>query len=83
MKALLTSVAVVLAVSAIAPIAWAEGPRASSENQWPGISNPETVTGYAYPVYQVAPQPEAAPRYVWKEGYSHGGRWQGGWEIVR
>jgi hypothetical protein len=83
MNALLTAVAVVLAVSAAAPVARAEGPRPSSENRWPGISNPEAVTGYAYPVYQVRPQSDAGPRYVWKEGYSHGGQWQGGWVIER
>jgi hypothetical protein len=83
MKALLTAVAVVLAVSAVAPVAHAEGPRASSENRWPGISNPEAVTGYAYPIYQVQPQSAAAPQYVWREGYSHGGRWQGGWVLER
>jgi hypothetical protein len=82
MKALLTA-AVILAVSAGAMTARAEGPRASSENQWPGISNPEAVIGHAYPVYQLTPQSDAAPRYVWKEGYSHGGQWQGGWVIER
>lgn len=83
MKALLTAIAVALAVGALAPVAHAEGPRPSSENRWPGISQPQAATGYAYPVYQVQPQPDAAPRYVWKEGYSHGGRWQGGWVIER
>ena len=82
MKALLTAVAVALTVSSIAPVARAQGLRASSENHWPGISNPDAVTGYAYPGYQIPPQ-AAAPRYVWREGYSHGGQWQGGWVIER
>jgi hypothetical protein len=83
MKALLTAVAVVLAVSTVAPVARADGPRASSEHRWPGMSNPGAVSGYAYPVYQVRSQSDAAPQYVWQEGYSHGGQWQGGWVLVR
>jgi hypothetical protein len=82
MKALLTAAAVVLAVSAAAPVARAEGPRPSSENHWPGMTDPSAISGYVYPVYQ-EPQRAAAPRYVWKEGYSHGGQWQGGWVIER
>ena len=82
MKALLTVATVVLAISAIAPAARAEGPRASSENNWPGITDPNAVTGYAYPVYQ-EPQPAAAPQYVWREGYEHGGKWHGHWVLVQ
>ena len=84
MKALLlTAAAVVLAVSAIAPAARAEGPRASSENNWPGMADPNGATGYAYPVYQYQPQSGAAPRYVWQEGYDHGGKWHGHWTLVQ
>jgi hypothetical protein len=27
--------------------------------------------------------PGAAPHYVWQEGYSHGGQWQGSWVLVQ
>jgi hypothetical protein len=81
MKALLTAAAVVLTVGVLAPAAHAQGPRASSENNWPGITDPSHAAGYAYPVYQAPPHSGSEPRYVWKEGYSHGGRWQGGWVL--
>ena len=83
MKALLTAVAVVLAAGALAPAAHAAGPRASSENNWPGMTDPNRVTGYAYPVYQSQPQPAAAPHYVWQEGYENGGKWHGHWTLVQ
>jgi len=83
MKALLTAVAVVLAAGALAPGAHAEGPRASSENNWPGMTDPNGVTGYAYPVYQTRPQTVGAPHYVWQEGYENGGKWHGHWTVVQ
>ncbi len=75
MKAwLFAGAAMVLAVSALAPVARADGPRASSENNWPGIRN-----------VPVASQPAtaAAPHYVWQEGYENGGKWHGHWILVR
>ena len=83
MKALLTAAAVVLAAGVLASAAHAEGPRASSENNWPGISDSNHAAGYAYPVYQGAPRSGAEPRYVWREGYSHGGQWQGSWVLMQ
>jgi hypothetical protein len=83
MKALLTAVAAILAVSAVAPVARADGPRPSSENNWPGMANPETVTGYGYPVYQYQPQSGDTPHFVWQEGYDHGGKWHGHWVLVQ
>ena len=75
MKAMLTAVAVALAAGALAPAAHAEGPRVSSENNWPGMTDPNGVTGYTYPVYRTRPQTVGAPHYVWQEGYENGGKW--------
>jgi hypothetical protein len=83
MKALLTAAAVVLALSAVAPVARAEGPRPSSENNWAGMTNPDAVSGYQYPTYQFEPQPGGAPHYEWQEGYEHGGKWHGHWVLVQ
>ena len=71
----------VLAVGALAPIAWAEGPRASSENHWPGIAEarPEASYDAATPAYRPAP----ASHYIWQEGYDHGGKWHGRWVLVQ
>ena len=84
MKAwLFTGAAVLLAVSALAPAARAEGPRASSQNNWPGMTYADPGIGSAVAAPQAfAPQP-AAPRYVWQEGYENGGRWHGHWTLVR
>jgi len=91
MKTWLIAAAMSLAVAAgaIVPAAWAEeGPRASSEHNWPGMMDPAasqiaTVPQAAAPV-AVAPQPVAgAPHYVWQEGYDHGGRWHGKWVLVQ
>jgi len=49
------------------------GPRASSANRWAGM----TTAGPA------SDNPGAAPHYVWQEGYSHGGQWQGSWVLVQ
>lgn len=83
MKALFVAAAVVLAASALSPVARADGPRPSSENNWPGMTNSTAVAGYAQPVYQSQAPDGAAPHYEWREGYSHGGRWQGGWVLVQ
>ncbi|HEX3952633.1 MAG TPA: hypothetical protein VHW90_03600 [Stellaceae bacterium] len=72
--------ALVLAVGALAPVAHAEGPRASSGNNWSGMGPPAA----AVPVYAVAtPTAAPAPRYVWEEGYDHGGKWHGHWTLVQ
>jgi hypothetical protein len=83
MKAMLTAAAMILAVSAVAQVAHAEGPRASSEHNWPGIANPEGSVGYNYPVFQYQPQSGSAPHYVWQEGYDHGGKWHAHWALVQ
>lgn len=81
MKAFFAAVAVLLAASAVAPIARADGPRASSGNNWPGMSDPVAASPAA--AYGTQAAPASAPHYVWREGYSHGGQWQGGWERVQ
>lgn len=122
MKTWLVGIAVLaLAASAASTIARADGPRPSSENNWPGMTyaaSPPVVAqqpaaaplpgprpssannwrgmSYADPAganpaaapqlaAADAPQPTAAlpaRHWVWLEGYSHGGNWQGGWELV-
>lgn len=81
MKAWLFAAAALLAVGALAPTAFAEGPRPSSENHWPGISEPAVDAGRFAPAPQAAAT--AAPHYVWQEGYEHGGRWHGRWVLVQ
>jgi hypothetical protein len=83
MKAVFAAAVAILAVSAVAPAARAEGPRASSENNWPGIAAPPSVAGYADPVYQYQPSAAEAPHYVWQEGYERGGKWHGHWDLVQ
>ena len=69
MKAWLSAgAAILVAASALAPMARADGPRASSENNWPGIRD--------------AAPPQSAPHYVWQESYDHGGKWHGHWVLV-
>ena len=80
--------AMLLSVLSLAPVARAEGPRASSENNWPGMTNPAAnqlaaaPDAAVYPAPTAAPQ-QAAPHYVWREGYEHGGRWVGHWVLAR
>ena len=75
MKAwLFAGAAMLVAASALAPMARAEGPRPSSENNWPGMSEANTVPPNAA---------QPAPHYVWQEGYTHHGRWVGHWVLVR
>ena len=64
--------AMLLAASTTVSAAQADGPRASSGTGWPGISQP-------------APHDTSAdaPRYVWQEGYDHGGKWRGHWVLVQ
>jgi hypothetical protein len=52
------------------------------------MANANGTTGGSYPIYQYQTGqhqtgPVAAPQYVWREGYSHGGMWQGGWVLVQ
>jgi hypothetical protein len=75
--------AILLATSALAPVAQAtEGPRAASENSWPGMM---TNAGAGYPVAspQAAAPRATAPHYVWQEGYDRGGKWHGHWTLVQ
>ena len=85
MKAwLFAGAAMLVAASALAPIARAEGPRLSSENHWPGMTNADTQFGNPDAAPQIATAPQdAAPQYVWQEGYTRHGRWIGQWALVR
>lgn len=83
MKALFAATAMVLAVGVATSAARAEGPRPSSANNWAGMVNANGTTVGAYPIYEYPVGSTAAPRYEWREGYSHGGRWQGGWVLVQ
>ena len=80
MRGLLLAGAAMLLVTSAASAAQLEGPRASSENNWPGMSYPAANQIAAAPA--IEPQP-AAPHYVWQEGYDHGGKWHGHWVLVQ
>ena len=80
---LFAGAAILVAATALAPMARADGPRASSENNWPGMTNSDTQFGYSGAPPQIAAVPQdAAPHYVWQEGYTHHGRWIGQWVLV-
>jgi hypothetical protein len=82
MKALWFAVGLtLLAVSALAPVARADGPRPSSANHWPGMRQSEPLAGdlAAAPAYHPAP----ALHYLWQEGYDRGGKWHGHWVPVQ
>ena len=82
MKNFLFAGAAALLTAAIVAPAMAEGPRASSENHWPGMQ-----TGEPAPQYAVAPVPQytagSAPHYVLEQGYDHGGKWRSHWALVQ
>lgn len=82
MTKFLSAGAAVLLIAAIAVPAMAEGPRASSENHWPGMQIAEPAPQYAL---SSPPQYAAGPpaRYVWEQGYDHGGKWRGHWTLVQ
>lgn len=80
MRNLLFAGAAMLLGAAIATSAMAEGPRPSSENHWPGMASAEAAQYGARAASQYAP---AEPRYVWQEGYDHGGKWHGHWTLVQ
>ena len=71
---LFAGAAMLLVVSTAVSAAQPEGPRAASENNWPGMSNPTVAPQAAVP---------AGPHYVWREGYEHGGKWHGHWILVQ
>jgi hypothetical protein len=80
----LASAAMLLAVTTAASAAQPAGPRASSENNWPGMSYPAANQLAAAPAAAPAVEPQpAAPHYVWQEGYDHGGKWHGHWTLVQ
>jgi hypothetical protein len=82
MKAWLSAgAAILVAASALAPMAWADGPRASSENNWPGMSNAAPGIGNVGTVSPFAPV--AAPQYVWQQDYDPAGKLRGHWVLVR
>jgi hypothetical protein len=73
---LLAGAALLLGATIVAP-AMAEGPRASSENHWPGM---QSVPQY----YPADSQPQyVQPQYVWQEGYDRGGKWHGHWQLAQ
>jgi hypothetical protein len=76
---LFTGAAMLLGTAIVAP-AMAEGPRASSENHWPGMQNAPTPALGATMMPQYAP---AEPHYVWQEGYDRRGDWRGHWTLVQ
>ena len=78
---LFAGTAMLLGAAIVAP-AMAEGPRASSENHWPGMQNAPAVPALgavALPQYA----PAAEPHYVWQEGYDRRGDWRGHWILVQ
>lgn len=82
MKNFLFAGAAVLLTAAIAAPAMAEGPRASSENHWPGMQTSEPAPQYAVgsvPEYRAG----SAPHYVLEESYDHGGKWRSHWTLVQ
>jgi hypothetical protein len=79
-NSVLAAGAMLLAVTGVAPVASAQGPRPSSEGNWPGIRDAD---GGMLPGANAAAPPAAAPQYVWQEGYDHGGKWHGHWVLVR
>jgi hypothetical protein len=86
MKAsLFAGAAMLLAVGALVPVARADGPRASSENHWPGMSDPTAnqLAAAQGAAVAVAPTPAPQPHYVWQEGYDRGGKWHGHWVLAR
>jgi len=75
MKSLMLAGAALLLAAGTASAAQPAGPRASSENNWAGMSTlpaatAPTATGYG-------------PHYVWQEGYDRGGKWHGHWALVQ
>lgn len=85
MKALYAASALLLAATALSPIARADGPRPSSEHHWPGMTSavPELDAPAAVPFAQTPTAPAGQPHYVWQEGYDHGGKWHGHWSLVQ
>ena len=82
MRSFLVAGAAMLLGAAVAAPAMAEGPRPSSENNWPGMTNAQPAPQYA--VGAAAQYPQAvAPHYVWQEGYDRGGKWHGHWALVQ
>ena len=75
---LFAGAALLLTAASVAP-AMAEGPRASSENHWPGMQSYQTQYLERAPQYAHG----SAPHYVLEEGYDHGGKWRSHWELVQ
>jgi hypothetical protein len=85
MKAFYAAAAVLLAATALSPMARAEGPRPSSGTNWPGMSASATDAPVAAvpDAYVAQPaEPGPAPHYVWHEGYESGGKWRAHWVLV-
>lgn len=79
MRKLLVAGAAMLLGAGIAVPAMAEGPRASSENHWPGMQSAETPNLQQSPQYTTA----SPPHYVLEQGYDHGGKWHEHWTLVQ
>jgi hypothetical protein len=65
-----TAIAGLVGSAALAP-AFADGPRASSGNNWPGMSQP------------VEPPAAAGGHWEWQFAYGHHGKPSGEWVYVR
>jgi hypothetical protein len=92
MKSLYAASALLLAATALSPIARAEGPRPSSEHHWSGMTGAPAAleaptAAVAVPSGAAVAPPEAAlagqARYVWQEGYDPHGKWHGHWTLVQ
>jgi len=82
MRKFLFAGAAMLLGAALGGPALAEGPRASSENHWPGMQGAQLVPQYAtgsVPEYTVG----LAPHYVLQQGYDRGGKWHSHWELIQ
>src|SRR4029078_672316 len=75
MKAwLFAGAAMLVAANTLVPTAQAAGPRASSENNWPGMMDANGGPPAAA---------HSATHYVWQEGFDRGGKWHGHWVLAR
>jgi hypothetical protein len=63
--------AMLLAFSALAPMARADDPRQPPQNYLPG------------PDAAASSVPASTAHYVWQQGYERSGEWRGHWVLVR
>ena len=80
MKPLFTAIA--LTIAAVAPLAsaLADGPRASSENNWRGMSSPVMAAPQYLEPAPAAPVATVQPTHYTLSGhYVNGGKWRQEW----